>query len=306
VEVAERLWMLGTAAYPLYFVQGREEGAIIEGGIRALGPLLLGQLDQLGVGPQFVRQLVITHAHPDHVMAAGLLRERFPALRVLASPAAAAALASEKTLAFFLQIDAALAASLCRSGAIGEADLPPPGSAAPIMVDRIVQEGDVIEVEDVAWNVLATPGHSDCSISLHDARRGVLVISDASGYYMPQRDAWWPNYFSDYRAYQASLERLRALEAEVLCLSHNGVVSGRDRIRAYFDGALAATVAYHQRIVAEIGAGKAARQLAEELGAEIHAHSGVLPVEFFQKNCALLVKQSLRYAGTSPGSPNPQ
>jgi glyoxylase-like metal-dependent hydrolase (beta-lactamase superfamily II) len=298
--------MLGTAAYPLYFVQGREEGAIIEGGIRALGPLLFGQLDQLGAGPEFVRQLVITHAHPDHVMAVPLLRERFPAMRVLAAPAAAAALASEKTLAFFNQIDAALAAALCRSGAVGEADLPPPQSAAPILVDRIVQEGDLIEVEDIAFSVLATPGHSDCSISLHDARRGVLVISDASGYYMPQRDAWWPNYFSDYAAYLASLERLQALDAEVLCLSHNGVISGRDQVRAYFHGALAATAAYHQRIVAEVGAGKAARQLAEELGAEIHAQSGVLPVEFFQKNCALLVKQSLRYSSVPPAARNPK
>ncbi len=96
------------------------------------------------------------------------------------------------------------------------------------------------------------------------------------------------------------MERLKALEAEVLCLSHNGVICGGQDVNAYFDGALDATRAYHQRIVAEVGAGKPARQVAEELGAEIHAQSGVLPVEFFQKNCGMLVKQSLRYAGIPP------
>ena len=297
VEVADRLWMLGTTAYPLYLVQGRQEGAIIEGGIGAIGPLLFRQLEQLGVGADFVRQLVITHAHPDHVMAVPLLREKFPAIRVLASQPAAATLAAEKALAMFRQVDEALTASLARSGAIGDADRGPPAAAGPIAVDRIVQEGDTIEIEDIAWQVLATPGHSDCSISLYDARGRVLVISDATGYYMPQRGAWWPNYFSDYGAYVASIERLRTYSAEVLCLSHNGAIRGSADIALYFDGALAATRQYHGRILAEVQSGKAVRQVAEELGVEIHAQSGVLPVEFFQKNCGLLVKQSVRYAG---------
>ena len=39
------------------------------------------------------------------------------------------------------------------------------------------------------------------------------------------------------------------------------------------------------------------RQLAEELGAEIHAQTPLLPLDFFQKNCGLLVKQSLKHEG---------
>ena len=296
VEIADRLWMLGTTAYPLYLVKGQQEGAIIEGGIGALGPLLFRQLEQLGVGADFVRQLVITHAHPDHVMAVPLLREKFPGIQVLASQSAAATLAAEKVLAMFRQIDAALTASLADSGAIGAADRGQP-VAGPIAVDRIVQEGDTIEIEDLAFQVLATPGHSDCSISLYDARGRVLIISDATGYYMPERGAWWPNYFSDYGAYVASIERLKTYAAEVLCLSHNGAIRGAADIAGYFDGALAATRQYHQRILAAVQSGKAVRQVAEELGGEIHAQSGVLPVEFFQKNCGLLVKQSVRYEG---------
>ena len=37
-------------------------------------------------------------------------------------------------------------------------------------MDRVVGEGDVIAVDDLSWTVLETPGHSDCSISLHEAR----------------------------------------------------------------------------------------------------------------------------------------
>ena len=55
-----------------------------------------------------------------------------------------------------------------------------------------------------------------------------------------------------------------------------------------FGDALAATQEYHQRIVAEAKAGKPARQIAEDLGAEIYAKTPFLPLDFFQKNCGLL------------------
>ena len=73
-DLGGHIRMLGTAAYPLYLACGPREGAIIEGGISAVGPLLTDQFRQLGIGPDYVRQAVITHAHPDHVMAIPLLR----------------------------------------------------------------------------------------------------------------------------------------------------------------------------------------------------------------------------------------
>ncbi len=296
-ELSPYVWMLGTAAYPVYLVRGGREGAVIEGGISALGPLLKQQLHELGVGPQYVRQAVITHAHPDHVMAIPALREMFPGLSVLASGVAAATLTSEKAIAFFRQIDSFLTEVLRKSVAMAEAPAPTAAASNRIAVDRVVGEGDVIAVDELSWTVLATPGHSDCSISLHEASRGLLAISDASGYYLPASNTWWPCYFSGYAAYVGSLERLAALDAEVLCLSHNGAVLGRDDVRAYFAGAISSAQQYHQRIVDQAKAGKSVRQLAEELGAEIHRQAPLLPLDFFQKNCGLLVKQSLKHAG---------
>ena len=124
-ELAPQLWMLGTAAYPMYLVRGHREGAVIEGGVSALGPLLKQQLHELGVGPQYVRQAVITHAHPDHVMAIPALREMFPGLSVLASGAAAATLASEKAIGFFRQMDSVLTEVLRKSVAIAESPAAP-------------------------------------------------------------------------------------------------------------------------------------------------------------------------------------
>jgi 2-aminobenzoylacetyl-CoA thioesterase len=303
VRVGGNIEMLGTTAYPMYLIRGGREGAIVEGGISALGPLLVAQLKRLGIGPEYVRQAVITHAHPDHVMAVPALREMFPGISILASVAGAATLTSEKAMAFFRKIDAALTDALDKSGAIGKGAVPLGLAENRIAVERVVREGDVVTVDELSWQVLETPGHSECSISLHDAERGVLVISDATGYYLADSRTWWPNYFSGYAAYVSSIERLEALDAEIVCLSHNGAVVGRDDVREYFRDALSATRRYHDRIVAETKAGKPARQLAEELGAEVHQHAPLLPVDFFQKNCGLMIKLSLRHEGLAEEPP---
>ncbi|MBM4089408.1 MAG: MBL fold metallo-hydrolase [Planctomycetes bacterium] len=299
VEVCPDVWMLGLTAYPVYLIRGKTEGMIVEGGISAIGPLLSRQLAQLGIGPGFVRRAVVTHAHPDHVMAIPLLRELFPGITVTASALAAEVLGMEKAVSFFRQIDSMVTDALSRLKAFGDKPAPVPLAGNRIVVDEIVREGDTIRVEDSSWLVLETPGHSDCSISLHNAARRTLVISDASGYYMSLIETWWPNYFTSYAAYMASLERLSSLEAEVLCLSHNGAICGAEAVRDYFAGALACTRQYHDHIVAEARAGRTARQIAEALGEEVYRQVPLLPLDFFQKNCGLMVKQSLRHAGIS-------
>ena len=223
----------------------------------------------------------------------------FPGVSVLASAAAAATLDAEKAIAFFRQIDAALTAALLKAGAI--ADQPPPAAAAAenrIAVDRVVGEGDVIAVDDIAWTVLETPGHSDCSISLHDAARGLLVISDATRLLPAGPQSWWPNYFSRLRglpALPSSGWRPRcrsALPEPQRRRSPAARMSGRTSPARSPPRGSTTSGSWPSRRPAS-----PSRQFAEELGGEIHRQAPLLPLDFFQKNCGLLIKQSLRYEG---------
>lgn len=296
VELADRLWMLGSAAYPFYLFRGAGGSTIFEGGAGAMGPVLKRQLDDLGIGAGDVRQIVVTHAHPDHVMAVPLLKRLFPAASVVASEAAARTLASEKAVELFRKLDETLTGSLVKAGLAAEGTGAEPLPENRIAIDRTAKEGDAIEVDQgVAYAVLETPGHSECSLSFFEPGGKVLILSDATGYYMPQSQSWWPNYFSGYGAYVDSMERLAGLGAELVCLSHNGAVRGAEAVAEYFRGAIEATRAYHERIVAETKAGKPVREIAEMLGAEIYDKTPLLPLDFFQKNCGLLVKQSLKH-----------
>jgi glyoxylase-like metal-dependent hydrolase (beta-lactamase superfamily II) len=300
VEITDGLFLLGTNEYPLYLVRGASQAAVFEGGVGSMGPLVLEQMEKLGIDAQSVGQLVIPHAHPDHVMAVPRFRQAFGDVTVLASQTAAGVLSNEKAISFFLGIDEALTASLLKMGRITEEHRPGPLAEKKIAVDRVLQQGDSITVDGFSFEVLHTPGHSDCSLSFHETSRGILLVSDATGYYVPEHDAWWPDYFTGYGPFLESIQRLAALDAEILCLGHHGVVQGAEAVRAHLDRALSAAKEYHARIIDQVNSGKPVRQIAEELGSEVHEKTPLLPLEFFQKNCNLLVKQSVGHEGISP------
>ncbi len=294
-EIVEGMWMLGANEYPLYLYRDGQDAAIFEGGVGAMGPLLEEQLGELEIDPATVRQAVVTHAHPDHVMAIPRMQALFPNASVLASEIAAATLDNEKAIGFFRQVDGALTEALLKAGRIDRRHRPEALEAKTIGVDATLAEGDRVAVGGTEFQVLATPGHSECSLSFFQPERRILIISDASGYYMPEDGSWWPNYFSAYGPYVDSIVRLAGLGAEVLCLSHNGAIRGAKDVATYFEGALAATVAYHRRIVDETSQGRSVREIAEKLGAEVYEKAPLLPLDFFQKNCGLLVKRSLKH-----------
>lgn len=294
-KITDDLWAFGTPFYPLFLFQGDGGSAIFEGAVGAMGPLADEQMNELGVDKTAVKQIVVTHAHPDHVMAIPGLRDFLPEAQVVASDVAAKTLSFDKAVSFFCKIDAALTEALLEREMIAQRHRPKPLEEMQIGVDRVVGEGDVIEVGRVSFNVLATPGHSDCSLSFHQPDRGLLFVGDVPGYYMPTHDAYWANYFMSYATYMESIRRMAELKAEILCLGHNAVVTGADDVAAFFDAALRATEACHCRILEETKAGRSVREIAETLGAEVHQKLPLLPVDFFQKNCGLLVKQSLKH-----------
>jgi 2-aminobenzoylacetyl-CoA thioesterase len=297
VEITDNLTMLGTAEYPLYLFKGDGAGLIVEGGVGISASVLRQQIEQLRIGADFVKQAVVTHAHPDHVMAVPALREIFPGIEVLASEVAAKTLSVEKAVSFFCKLDKALTNSLVESGLAAEEQCAEALSEMRIAIDRTLTDGDRITVGGLSIEVLQTPGHSDCSICLFEPAGRVLVVSDATGFCLPEKSFWWPCYFGGYADHLDTIERLAGMDAEVVCLGHNCAITGADDVKKYFADTLVATKAYHQHIVDEAKSGKSVREIAEQLGSDVYQQSPLLTVDFFQRNCGLLVKQSLAHEG---------
>ncbi|GIK99089.1 MAG: MBL fold metallo-hydrolase [Alphaproteobacteria bacterium] len=104
--------------------------------------------------------------------------------------------------------------------------------AAP--ATRLLEDGDVVDLGDRAFEVMHLPGHSPGSIALWEKATGVLFSGDVV-YDGPLIDDC---YHSDVDAYLASMARLRDLPVTVV---HGGHFPsfGPDRFRALVDEYLA-------------------------------------------------------------------
>jgi glyoxylase-like metal-dependent hydrolase (beta-lactamase superfamily II) len=194
------------------------EPCLVETGPAADGQRLRAALDELGVGPDGLAHIVVTHIHMDHAGGAGELLETFPRASVWVHQAGARHLADP----------ARLVASTART--YGEdrmrALFGDMRAAAP---DRIqaVDDGDTIAIGDRALEVVHTPGHASHHVALADDRTGAVFTGEAIGSFLP----WAPTFRPalpppevDLEAARTSIRRIRALAPTALLTSHFGPV----------------------------------------------------------------------------------
>jgi glyoxylase-like metal-dependent hydrolase (beta-lactamase superfamily II) len=100
----------------------------------------------------------------------------------------------------------------------------------PAPATRLLQDGDVVDLGDRAFEVLHLPGHSPGSIGLWESATGILFSGDAvyDGPLLDQLDG------SDVDAYVATMRRLRELPVAVVHGGHESSFGG-DHLRAICD-----------------------------------------------------------------------
>lgn len=95
----------------------------------------------------------------------------------------------------------------------------------PAKVTRVLEEGDVIDLGDRAFEVLHLPGHSPGSIGLWDRKSGTLFSGDTL-YDGPLIDSLPHSSIPDY---VDTMNRLRQLPVKVVYAGHDGIF-GRERL----------------------------------------------------------------------------
>ncbi len=169
----------------LFLIYGTNSVFLVDSGVAGAEKQILDYLTASGRQPQDLQLLILTHAHPDHIGAAAKL-QALTGCRVAAHPAARPWIEDTERQA---------------------ADRPVPGFhklvAGPVKVDQLLHDGERLELDELALEVLHTPGHSSGSISLHLPQDRVLFCGDAVP--MPGDLP----IFTNWQASIDSLERLR-------------------------------------------------------------------------------------------------
>jgi|GEM_PF-16699 len=162
------------------------EGAspvLIETGSQSSAPTLIAELAELGVAPEELAAIVVTHIHLDHAGGVGDLARAFPKATVYVHPAGARHLADPSRLvASAAQVYGPLLDELY-------------GRLDPTPAERIValEHGQRIRVTDgLDLEVLQTPGHAKHHVSLFHEASGTMFCGDAVGVKLPDVGVLWP------------------------------------------------------------------------------------------------------------------
>ena len=91
-----------------------------------------------------------------------------------------------------------------------------------VPVHRKLNDGDILEMGGLRWEVIHIPGHSAGGIGLYDASNRVLIPGDTV--YADYNIGRFDLYSADGKQLRRSLERLAQLDAEVLLPGHNRIL----------------------------------------------------------------------------------
>jgi glyoxylase-like metal-dependent hydrolase (beta-lactamase superfamily II) len=292
IKITNDFYQLGVPDFPVYLSMG-DEGMLIEGGTGAFFTLIVKQIKELGIAPERIKYLTLTHTHHDHIGAVPHLKKLWPHLKVIGSSGTAKVLKrlSEKKEALneFLADDNSITEIQLAKGTISAA--PPALNKYDFSLDHVLEEGESINLSRrVIWRVYNTPGHSACHIALNDENEGTLVIGDATGFYVAAKDALWPNYFESLENYCHSIQKLSTLPADRLVLSHNGVVE--TGTHAYFEKVMKVTEAYHTEMLERIAKGENSETIALEKAKWVNSITDIQTFEVMFNMAKLLIRRS--------------
>jgi len=288
VTITPSFCQLGMPSFPAYLSMG-EEGMIIEGGTGPTSDIIANQIEALGIDPGRIKYIALTHTHSDHIGAVPRLKVLWPHLKVLASPVAAMRLRNSKIVKEFLFVDNSIAEIMKAKKEIKE--LPHALEHYNFEVDIAVEEGYKIELgSGIVWTVYHTPGHSPCHIALYEEKEGTLIMGDTTGFYVPQKDIFWPNYFDSLESYCDSIRKLSTLPARRGALSHNCVIEGG--VGRHLEKALKATENYHTELLERIGDGEDIEKIALEKARWVETLTDILPFSIMHEMCKLLIGRS--------------
>ncbi len=215
------------ARYCSVYILDTERPAVIDTGTGANSHVILDALDTLGIEPNELSAIVLTHVHLDHAGGAGFLAAACPNADVYVHERGATHLVEPERL-----WDGTKAA-------VGD-QIQFYAEPRPIPADRIVtlEAGDVIDLGDRDLAVHSAPGHAFHQVVFQDLETGGVFTGDAAGILTPGldriRQSSPPPGF-DLEGCLADIEMLEALDPSALYLAHYGDHEPDDLLSTYAD-----------------------------------------------------------------------
>ena len=201
-NIAGNIYYVGTQGLAAYLIVSNQGAILLEGTTAKNAPLIERSIEQVGIPLHAVKRLISDHAHPDHVGALAQIKQDTGA-EFWASAGDTWAL---------------------EHGRVRGDTHYQPEPFAPIKVDRIVRDGETLQLGDVTLTAHLTPGHTpgctswSATVQDQGQQRDVLFLCSitVAGNVLVGNHAY-PTIASDYRA---TFRKLKILKADIVLPSH--------------------------------------------------------------------------------------
>jgi glyoxylase-like metal-dependent hydrolase (beta-lactamase superfamily II) len=205
--------------------------AIVDTGTRDAVAPTLEALASLGLGPEAVDWIILTHVHLDHAGGAGHLMQRLPNARLAVHPRGVVHMTDPAKL---------WAGTVAVYGAREAESMY--GEPLPVPADRIepLPDGATLSLAGRRLDILDAPGHARHHVVIRDSATGHLFAGDTFGISYREFDvdgrpfafpSSTPVQF-DPDALRATLRRMLALRPEAILLTHWSQVGDIPRLGA--------------------------------------------------------------------------
>ncbi|MBU1276152.1 MAG: MBL fold metallo-hydrolase [Proteobacteria bacterium] len=295
-QLGPNLWLLGGHHLCLYLIRDQGQAALFEVGISGTTPLVLAQLAHLGVAPEEVAWVIVSHAHSDHSAGARGLLTGLPRARLVLSAKSRELLARTSTLARFSADDEFSSAEVMRLEGLGAPaswpELEPPPE------DRLclMEAGQSLAVGGQRVELLPEKGHAPGGLLAWLPGQEALLASDSAGFRHLDRPGF-PLYFVSYPGYLQTMEAMAARRPEVLGLGHQGALAGRE-VWQYLEATQAHLRSWHQKVARRYRQGQDQQALGAWLFEAFYRDElAIYSPANIAYCCSLLVRRSLRAEG---------
>lgn len=213
---------IGKAERTGAYVLEADDLTIIETSASPSIPYLLNGLKELGIKPEEVKNIIVTHIHLDHSGGAGLLLQSCPNATVYVHPKGERHLADPSRLI------------MSAKGVYGEDfdRLFDPILPIPEGQLKRMEDGGKLKIgSDRTLTFLHTPGHANHHFSIHDSESNGVFTGDTIGVSYPQLlelgvelylPSTSPNQFHEEAMLQ-SADRIEALQPDRIYFGHYGM-----------------------------------------------------------------------------------
>ena len=220
-EVGKNIYMIDDELFSIpkwgsVYVIDEEIKAVVETGPTNSVSTVLNGIKRIGIQPEDIAYIIVTHIHLDHAGGVGVLIKDMPQARVLVHHKGARHLINP--------------AKLVRSAieARGEEIIARHGEVLPVEMHRVqaIHDGDTVVLsEKQVLKFVDAPGHAPHELCIYETRNGGLFAGDAITVYIPEYEVLLPFHpppHFDLKLCFETLERLAKLAPDIIYYSHFG------------------------------------------------------------------------------------